>query len=298
MIFPSMNVRRLLKRFSSLVFSTLLAMACCAPYALAADASSQFHGDYVVSKSANVTDTAALKKLEKKAKSLSEKYEFGVYLYYSGLKDSKIQKSKNVKSALKKDAKRIWNKYDLGKGADSDGILLYCHPRLGAYVIFGSDSYALVFSDTEISEMKSYIAYDVDNGEWVAAGQDYLVLADTALDCYYEYGTVEGAAGSDQSGAAKSGSTKNGTSTDSVSAQDKQTYAKHALIAGSVVGLIIAIVVFLALRFQLKSVYKGRDADFYAQGGVNITERNEIFLGTTVTRVKKPQVNDNGRGMF
>ena len=75
----------------------------------------------------------------------------------------------------------------------------------------------------------------------------------------------------------------------------KETFEWGTHIAIAVgIGLVVALVVVLILKGQLKSVrHKTRANEYVKEGSFNVTNKRDIFLYNTVTRVKKPDDNSD-----
>ena len=62
------------------------------------------------------------------------------------------------------------------------------------------------------------------------------------------------------------------------------------------VGAVIALIVVLYLRSQLKSVhFQDQAGDYVVPNSLNVTRSQDVFLYQTVTRVEKPQNNSKKR---
>lgn len=73
--------------------------------------------------------------------------------------------------------------------------------------------------------------------------------------------------------------------------------ADTSLIVALVAGVIVALIVVLCLRSQLKSVRFNRTAENYmVEDSLRLTQSTDLFLYQTVTRVQKPQNNQNRAG--
>lgn len=67
------------------------------------------------------------------------------------------------------------------------------------------------------------------------------------------------------------------------------------LLVGLVLGVIVAFIAVLIMKGQLKSVrYQSAAQNYLRNGSLNITERKDIFLYSTVSKRAKPK--DNGGG--
>ena len=73
--------------------------------------------------------------------------------------------------------------------------------------------------------------------------------------------------------------------------------AVHALVIAVIAGAVVALVVVLILRAQLKTVRAQRGAaDYTRPGSMQVTSSYERFLYRTVNRTPRPKDNDSGSG--
>ncbi len=64
------------------------------------------------------------------------------------------------------------------------------------------------------------------------------------------------------------------------------------IVIGAIIGIVIAVVVMMTLKGQLKSVKMERAAQNYIkQGSMQVTTAREIYLYKKVNRHEKPQNN-------
>ena len=70
------------------------------------------------------------------------------------------------------------------------------------------------------------------------------------------------------------------------------------IVAALAVGVVIAFIAVLIMKSQLKSVRFQPGANSYLRSGsMNVTQRRDIFLYSTVTRTPKPKNNSSGGGI-
>ena len=63
------------------------------------------------------------------------------------------------------------------------------------------------------------------------------------------------------------------------------------------IGVLIAFIVVLIMKSQLKSVrFQPKANNYLKQGSLNITESRDIFLYSTVVRTEKPKSNSSSSG--
>lgn len=73
-------------------------------------------------------------------------------------------------------------------------------------------------------------------------------------------------------------------------------WLKYLLIA-LVLGIVVALIVVLVLKGQLKSVHRQAAArNYLKQGSLNLTEQRDLYLYRTVSRVAKPKNTSSGGG--
>ena len=71
---------------------------------------------------------------------------------------------------------------------------------------------------------------------------------------------------------------------------------RSSLLVALIVGAVIALIVVLYLRSQLKSVhFQDQAGDYVVPNSLNVTRSQDVFLYQTVTRVEKPQNNSKKR---
>lgn len=78
-----------------------------------------------------------------------------------------------------------------------------------------------------------------------------------------------------------------------LSTHGKLQFSIVYLFAGTFIGVVIAFIVLLIMKGQLKSVrHQSAAQNYLRQGSLNVTEKRDIFLYSTVSKRAKPK--DNG----
>lgn len=200
------------------------------------------------------------------AAQVSEKYGCGVYAMI--VEDYTQYNSQSVYEA----AKTIYLDNTLGWGDDFDGVFLL-----------------LSMSDRDYS----LIAYgDFGNAAFTDHGKD--VLADRFLSKFGDddwYGGFKAyISGCDEFlAAARSGQPVDVSS----GAVSESPLLRIAIVV--LVPLILALIICMVFRAQMKSVKKGAEADAYVVGSVNFTHRNDYFTYSTEVR-RVIEKNKGGSG--
>lgn len=246
-----------------------LLMLAFAPAALAAKQSY-----VIVDNDSTGIEKSEKAELEATAKQLAQSYGVGVYLAYVDYSD---------KGTDRDSAKALWNERKMGVGDNDSGILLFIAVEDRRMVTITHGDGVSAFSDARIDEMEDEEASYLSDDDWLGAGEEYYALASETLAYYDKNGSAMP--------ATDGRTTDFNNDSDGVDASDRLLFA---LVAGLIVGVIAAVVTRKVLKGQLKSVYTGEDADFYTKGEFDLTSANEVFMGTTVSRVPKPKSDSGG----
>lgn len=210
--------------------------------------------------------------LNSQAAAISEKYGCGVYAMI--VKDYTLYNFESVYEA----AKMIYLDYSMGWGDDYDGVFLLLSMAdrdysLIAYGDFGNAA----FTDYGKDQMAERFLPDFGNDDWYGGFCAYLTACDEYIASAREGNYIDiGASGYD---------TSDGSYT-------SFSWVHVAIVV--LVPFIIALIVCLIFRAQMKSVRKGAEAGTYVVGGVNFTRRDDRFTHTTEVRRVIERDNDHG----
>lgn len=70
------------------------------------------------------------------------------------------------------------------------------------------------------------------------------------------------------------------------------TYVQKCLIGSLIFGFVVALIITLVMKSKLKSVRSQRAAANYERpGSMHLTCSRDLYLYSTVTRIKKPEPN-------
>lgn len=205
---------------------------------------------------AGILSDAEIQKLEQDAKTVSQKYDFGVYLITV----------ENFRTFVNSDdvfdgAVALYKQYDMGVGEERKGVLLLLSMKdrdfsLVAYSDYGN----YVFDQTTREGMSDSFLDDFGYDDWYAGFADYISECDTVL-----------AGGPDkvQSGIS----------------------FRIGLIF--LLPLIVALIVVKILGNKMKSVARAVEAAEYAGGGLELTDSYDRFTHATEVRRKRKEESSN-----
>ena len=210
--------------------------------------------------------------LESQAQAIEDEHGLGVYVVivddYRGFAQSSVYDA----------ATAVYREYDLGVGADDDGLMLLLSMRYRDYsLITYGDFGNYAFGDDARLSLTDYFLDDFSNDAWHDGLSDYFEVADLYLD------------------AAAAGGPY---SADNVIMTDEEAMTALAMGAAAVllIPLVIALVVIAVLSAKMKSVATAVGARSYAVGGLRLTEKRDDFVRTTrvVKRIPKPKPGGGG----
>ena len=210
-----------------------------------------------------VTDTAGImtnddrNALEEAARDIAEQYDFGVYIItVDSFRDH--TDSYDVFDG----ATTLYRKYKLGIGEESKGILLLLSMNGRDFSLITYSDYGNFVFDTETREsMTSWFLDNFAMDDWFGGFADYLMLCEQVL----------------AEGPAK-----------------LQGEVRGMVGIIFVLPLIVAFIVIFILGSKMKSVAKATRAEVYAEGGLHVTNSNDLFINTTQTRRKRSSSSSGG----
>lgn len=200
--------------------------------------------------------------LETKAAEISEKYNCGVYAVI--VQDYTAYGSGSVYDY----ATEYYNSFGLGMGEGKDGILLLLSMADRDYaLVCHGDAAHEAFSEYAQDKLSDAFLDDFGDDDWYGGMDDYITTAGEYL------------------AMASDGTPM--TASNDPAAQRRALIIKLAVVI--LVPLILALIVCLIFRSQMKPVKMQDSAGEYLIGGVKYSERSRSFSHETVTRVPLPK---------
>ena len=211
--------------------------------------------------------------LEKKARYLSELYEFGVYIYVVNDYND-VYSSDDVWYACE----HVYETQGFGYGsANRDGIMLFMsmdERDFATYRTVGKGYYA--FTDYGLYELEEYFLPDFRRNDWYGGFQDYLTYCDYLLDLA-EKGTP---LDYDPSGE------NDPTYPSGEDTPSKMTFQEKCIVLapGSA---IISLIICLIYRGKMKTAgIKTQANDYIAKNGIRMYDTRDIFTHSTTSRTR------------
>lgn len=240
------------RRMLTLTLALLTALALTVP-AWAGEVT-----DYVTD-SAGILTAAEEERLEQSARSISETYEFGLYIItmddFRDVTDS---------SDIFDGATALYRKYDLGIGETHKGLLFLMSMNERDFSIVTYSDYGnYVFDEVAREELVYTFRDDFSDNDWYSGFADYLAECGVMLE--------EG--------------------------PDKVQSGINARIGLIVlIPLIVSIVVILILGRRMKSVAEATQAEAYVGDGLTLTKEWDQFTHSTQIRRKRKEESSGGGG--
>ncbi len=210
--------------------------------------------------------------LNEAAREVSERYGCGVYI--AVFNDMEEYGYRYIESF----AEDVYKKWELGFGAENNGIVLVMSMSQRDYDLCAYGDVAhTAFTDygKEIlaDEFKDDFRYD----DWAGGFRDYINQCDYML---------QRAAAGDPIDIPEGGSRYSESMGERLS---------RAAVPGVIVGIIIAFIYCGGLKRKMKSAKIAREASAYiAPQGIWMQAENDVFTHTTVTRQRIERDNDRG----
>ena len=236
----------------TLLISLLLALPVCAAGSQAA----------YVTDDAELLTTEQRQELERAAKTVSETYDFGVYLItvddFTAFTDS---------SDVFDGATALYKKYDLGIGDERRGVLLLLSMAERDYSIVTFSDYGnTVFDATTRESIAEDFLDDFGFDDWYDGFEDYISDCEETLE-------------------------------EAPEKLQAKIYFRIALIF--IIPLIVAAIAVGALGKKMKSVAAASQAQVYAGNGLELTNSRDVFTHFTETRKKREsKSNSKSSGGF
>ena len=216
--------------------------------------------------------------LQNYAKEISDTYQFGVYARI--IEDTTGSSYNNMDEY----SERYYSQENLGYGDTSDGVLLLItfSEEGGTYqVMIPSSSDQKMFSLDGLDLMDNAAYSSLKNQDFYQAIFGYIERADSLMSYYESHGVAYGSNYGYE-----------------LTVQDS-TNIKYASVFG--IPPIVALLTVLGLKKKHKTKYTATTATNYVpQNGLHLTNKRDMFLYQTVTRVPLPHDDGDhggGRGM-
>ena len=166
----------------------------------------------------------------------------------------------------------FYETYGYGFGPDYDGSLLLIGIEEDYRCISTDGSGEEAFTDAGIQYIGSEIVNDLQSGWYYDGINSYIALCDDFLTQY-----------------------EAGTPYDVDNMPDEKFNIFGSIIISLVVGAVIALIVTLIMKGQLKSVrYQSAASNYLKAGSMKVTLSREFFLYRNVSKVKKADNNSGG----
>lgn len=210
-----------------------------------------------------------LAELEELAQAASAKYGCGIY--FTVVED--FTTSETARDTINEAAAADFELYELGLGEERDGVELYVSlaDRSYALVVNGSSANYAFSPYAQELLVKSFTG-PMSEDDWYTGIHNYITTAEEFIALAVA-GTPVTEDGSDDGGSI---------------------LVKVAVCVG--VPLVIALIVCLIFRGQMKGVRKQTAARDYMTGQVYYNSRSRVYSHTTETRVPLPKVDKDGDG--
>lgn len=177
-------------------------------------------------------------------------------------------------------AEDLYEKNNYGYGENKDGIMLLVSFENRDWYI-ATRGYAIqAFTDAGIQYIGNQIKGDLGEKNYTAAAEYFGQLCDEFIT-----NAKNGNVYDEPMGAIDDGDT------------GSVTPPPLWILISIAVGVVIAFIVVGSMKRKLKTVNMQAAANNYLKdGSLNVTESNDVFLYSNVTRTPKPKDNDNDGG--
>ena len=219
--------------------------------------------------------------LETKTKAIAEKYGVGVGIitiddytpYGDGAYDA---------------AEQLYNELDLGASEDGDGVALLISLDDRSFATYAHGAKAEeIFSDAVLQDLEPYFLDNFGNDDWYGGFSDFV----SGCEWYLQHVAEGGEAGVPVHNEVE---IPDSTQSDSqIDTEDDSFSLGGAFGLSLIISCVIALIVCMVFRSQMKSVRTQTTANQYvANGGLKLTLSRDIYRYTSQKRRQIPQ-NDN-----
>ena len=174
-------------------------------------------------------------------------------------------------------AEEQYENYEFGYGENKDGVMLLISFEKNEWYV-ATRGYAIqAFTDAGIQYIGEKIKPDLADGYYYDVVDTYIAICDQFIT------------------AARNGNPYGGSTETSTTKEDASLLPPPMWILISIgAGVIVALIVVGSMKKKLKTVNMQAEANRYLRNGsLNITESNDIFLYSNVTRSAKAKNNSN-----
>ncbi len=207
--------------------------------------------------------------LEDNAKTLAEKYGFGVYIVT-------VQDITTWMDApdMETAAEQLYLTREMGEGDAHNGILLLMSMEDRDWALFAFGYGNTAFTDYGKSYLSGEFLDDFGKDVWYNGFRDYQKVCGEMLD-----------------------NSLAGEPVDVDNVPPPRNAWIYGTLACIVIGILIAVCVVIILKAQLKSVAHGTQAEaFVTKGGLHLTDQYDRYTNTTVSRVYDPPSKSSSSG--
>lgn len=251
------------KKGSILWISLLLVLALWVP------ALAEIQLEEYVTDAAGLLSQEELEALRENSAQLEEDYHFGVYIIT--LDDvTHYVDAYDMEDA----AEQLYLGNELGIGEDQSGLLLLLSMEDRSWALY---------------------AFGYGNTAFTDYGKEY--LSGRFLDDFREDSWYDGLADYQKACGEMLESAQKGEAVDVDHQPDPPHARVYGILACVVLGVLVAALITLLLKSQLRSVAKGTQAEaFVAAGGLELSQRQDQYTHTTQTRIYDPPEKNNSGG--
>ena len=217
---------------------------------------------------AKIFDSSEREELNEKLDEISHKNNLDITVCFTNSLEGK---------AIADYAEELYENYEFGYGENKDGVMLLVSFEKNEWYIATRGYAVKAFTDAGIQYIGDKIKSDLANGCYYDVVDTYIAICDQFIT------------------AARNGNPYGGSTETSTTEEDASLLPPPMWILISIgVGAVVALIVVGSMRKKLKTVNMQAEANSYLRNGsLNITESNDIFLYSNVTRSAKAKNNNN-----
>lgn len=223
-----------------------------------------------------VTDAAGIltaqeaQELEQMAESVSQRYDFGVYIIT--VSDHRDYAQGDVFDVIH----TLYEQWDLGLGEGKDGLVLFLSMAARDYCLYTYGEYGnYAFNDEGREAMTEFFLDDFANDNWYEGFEDYLSWSADYLE-QAQAGTPYG--------------------DDSVPMSGGDRFFAIVFRIGIILllPLLAAFIVLAVMKGKMKSVAVATRADTYMTGQMQLKDSRDLFTHSTESRVRIKSSSSGG----
>lgn len=263
MVFVKLKFRevRNMKKIYSFIITALIV------FMLAVPALAEFKNPAVTDNAGFLTEQQA-ETLENKLEIIRTAYEVDVAVY---------TEDKMSGDSAEETADDIFDYNGYGDSITNSGVILYVSREPRNYHFSTYSTARGYFSDSRLEEIESAILPYLKKNDYYGAFTVYADYADKFLES-----------------SANSGEDYSYYENEDISDVSDSEYTVFVLICALILPLIIAFIMMLIKQSKMKTAVKQNYADSYmTDGSIHLTQSNDIYLYSTVTKTPIPQSDDS-----